>query len=142
LDSFIFKGVSVDKNKNEPKTSPFGRKLLSDLREAGDAGLTPSTMKILGAKKELQRLCKFGYAISLDGKTYLSIETYRNISRAILQGRKKGDRLSIADSRNSTGLSRRYLLPILNRMESDGYLERTGDVRTILRTRSIDGRTK
>jgi selenocysteine-specific elongation factor len=118
--------------ENGPKTSPFGRKLFDDLRKAGKAGLTPSIMKIPGAKKELQRLCKLGYAISLDGMTYLSVETYEQAARAVLRDRKAGESLTIADARKSTGFSRKYLLPILNRMESEGYLERSGDIRKVL----------
>ena len=124
--------------KNEPRTSPFGRKLLKDLREAGDTGLHLSELKIAGAENELKRLCALGYALSLDGMVYLSTETYEEHARAIIKNRKPGAEISIAGARESTGLSRRYLLPILNRMESDGYLKRSGDLRVVLDLRRMD----
>jgi len=130
--------MNNEKAHNEPNTSPFGRKLLKDLREAGKKGLNPARLKIAGAKKELQRLCKLGYAVPLGNSMYLSLEAYDNHVRAILDNRKPGDTVSIGDARESTGLSRKYLIPILNLMETDEYLKRTGDLREVLRTPAID----
>ncbi|MBN1685391.1 MAG: SelB C-terminal domain-containing protein [Spirochaetales bacterium] len=121
-----------DNKRDEPNTSPFGRKLFKDLQEAGDTGLSRSKLKTAGAEKELKRLCALGYAVSLDGAVFLAAEAYRRLARAIVKGKKPGTQISITDARTSTGLSRRYLLPILNRMESEGYLKRSGDMRIVL----------
>lgn len=133
LDMAANKKVKPD----EPRTSPFGRKLLDDLRKAGDTGLNATDLKIPGAKEELKKLCKLGYALSLDNSAFISTETYEKHARAILRNRKPGERLSISDARDSTGLSRKFLLPILNRMEREGYVRREGDIRIVT---SIDGR--
>ena len=126
--------MTVDQNKqqNEPNTSPFGRKLLDDLRQAGDTGLSPQKLKSAGVVKELMRLAKQGFAVSLDGPIFLSVETYEKHTRAILAGRKPGETITVSDARNRTGLSRKYLFPILNRMESKGLVKREGNVRVVL----------
>ena len=116
----------------EQKLSPFGKKLLHDLREAGKTGLVPARLSIAGAQKEYRNLSRLGLAVSLDGTIYLSLEAYRALARDILVDRSTGDTIAIADARNATGLSRKYLIPILNRMESDGYVRREGDLRIVL----------
>ncbi len=118
---------------DEPRTSPFGRKLLDDLRKAGDTGLNAMDLKVPGAKKELQKLCKLGYALPLDNSAYISMETYEKHARAILRNRKPDEQFSIGDARENTGLSRKFLLPILNRMEREGYLRREGNSRVVTR---------
>jgi selenocysteine-specific elongation factor len=126
--------MRADQNKpqNEPKTSPFGRKLLDDLRHAGNTGLSPQKLKGAGVVKELKGLVKQGFAVSLEGPIYLSIETYELHTSAILDGRKLGETITVSDARNRTGLSRKYLFPLLNRMESDGLVKRDGDVRVVM----------
>ena len=66
------------KRRKAPETSPFGRKLYNDLVEAGARGLEPSKLKITGAERELKGLSKLGYAVSLGGTVYLSIEAYED----------------------------------------------------------------
>jgi len=116
----------------EPDTSPFGRKLHKDLIDAGARGIEVSDLKVAGAARELKHLSSLGYAVSLGGTIYLSVEAYQEHARAITDRKKPGDEVSIAEARERTGLSRRYLLPILKRMESDGRLKRTGDIRIVL----------
>jgi selenocysteine-specific elongation factor len=39
------------------------------------------------------------------------------------------DRISVPEAKDATGLSRKYILPLLNRIESDGLIRRVGDFR-------------
>lgn len=116
----------------EPRTSPFGRKLLMDLREAGDRGLKPQALKQPGVVKELKKLTKQGFVVSLGDLIYISAEAYGKHTQAILLGRSPGDKISVSEAKASTRLSRKYLFPILNRMEGEGLLMRDGDVRIVL----------
>jgi selenocysteine-specific elongation factor len=117
----------------EAGLSPFARGLLGDLRRAGSGGLEPERLKIAGARKELAALARAGLAVSLDGAIYYDAETYRRLARAVLAGRPAGSLLQIAEARAASGLSRKYLIPLLNRMESDGLVKREGDARRIRR---------
>ena len=42
-----------------------------------------------------------------------------------------GDTLTIAAAKSRTGLSRKYVIPLLNRMESDGLVRRSGNDRIV-----------
>jgi selenocysteine-specific elongation factor len=39
------------------------------------------------------------------------------------------EKISISDAKQITGLSRKYLIPLLNRIERDGLVRRLGDFR-------------
>ena len=117
----------------EANLSPFARGLLGDLRRAGPLGLEPERMKVAGARKELGSLARAGLAVSLDGAIFYAAETYRGLARAALAGRPEGSVLEIAEARAACGLSRKYLIPLLNRMEADGYVKREGDARRVRR---------
>ncbi len=45
--------------------------------------------------------------------------------------RQAGDRFGVPEAKERTGLSRKYTLPILNRMEKDGLLRREQDARVV-----------
>ncbi len=117
----------------EANLSPMGRGLLADLRRAGAAGLEPERLGIAGARKELAALARAGLAVSLDGAIFYAAETYRGLSRAVLAGRQADELLRIDEARAASGLSRKYLIPLLNRMEADGLVKREGDARRIRR---------
>jgi selenocysteine-specific elongation factor len=113
--------------------SPLARRLLDDLIQAGTEGLEPKRLKVAGAQKELATLARTGLAVSLDGAIYYAAETYLAQVRAILAGRAAGELLELDQAKAASGLSRKYLIPLLNRMEGDGYVKREGDARRVRR---------
>lgn len=117
----------------EQNLSPFGKNLLRRLQEAGKTGFDPAKEKISGAQKELRTLSRSGLAVPLENGIHYSMETYLAVISEILKGRKIGSRFSIPDVKERTGLSRKYSIPVLNRMESDGYVKRDGDERIVTR---------
>lgn len=70
--------------------------------------------------------------VPLEGGIFYAKETYDGIASEILAGRKPGDTFSIPEAKERTGLSRKYMLPLLNRLEKDGRLKREGDARVVL----------
>jgi selenocysteine-specific elongation factor len=113
--------------------SPLARQLLGELERASAEGLEPKRMKLAGARKELATLARAGLAVSLDGEIYYAEPTYAALARAVLAGRAAGELLELAQAKEASGLSRKYLIPLLNRMELDGYVKREGDARRIRR---------
>jgi selenocysteine-specific elongation factor len=113
--------------------SPLARRLLGELERAGTEGLEPKRMKLAGARKELATLARAGLAVSLDGEIYYAEPTYSALVRAMLAGRAAGELLELAQAKEASGLSRKYLIPLLNRMELDGYVKREGGARRIRR---------
>jgi selenocysteine-specific elongation factor len=120
-------------NPLQAALSPLARSLLADLEKAEDAGLQIKSLKIAGATKELRTLARSGRIVSLDGNIYYSTATYRRLSGLILGGLAPGDRIGIPEAKERASLSRKYAIPLLNRMEQDGYVKRDGDVRVVLR---------
>jgi selenocysteine-specific elongation factor len=47
-------------------------------------------------------------------------------------GANRVERFSIPEANERTGLSRKFMIPLLNRMEGDGLLKRDGDARAVL----------
>ena len=108
------------------------RALLERLERAGPAGFEPDKAGLAGAKRDLALLCRLGLAVSLgDGAIYYSRATYRALAAAVLGCRSAGARFSVQEAKQASGLSRKYVIPLLNKMESDGWVKREGDERVV-----------
>jgi len=116
-----------------PSLSPFGRQLLERTRSSGAEGFDPGKENIPGAQKELRTIARSGLIVSLENGIYYSLETYQGIVSRILAGKQTGDRFAIPEVKERTSLSRKYSIPVLNRMEQDGFVKREGDYRIVLR---------
>jgi selenocysteine-specific elongation factor len=116
----------------EKSLSALGKRLLADLRNAGSAGIEPRKLRVSGSLQELRNLARLDLAVSLDGDIFYATEAYDALAQAIIEGQKSGSTFTIGQAREKTALSRKFLIPLLNRMESDGLVRREGDVRRIL----------
>jgi selenocysteine-specific elongation factor len=115
----------------EPKVSPMGRQLLRDLASGGNRGLELNKLKIAGARKELRNLVRADLAVALDGDIYYEKQIYLALVRSCLADLRIGGILTIAQTKERTQLSRKYAIPLLNRMERDGFVKRSGDERVV-----------
>ena len=116
-----------------PQLSSRALKLYQEIQEQGD---TPWELKPGGGnavREDIDRLCKEIMILPLDSSLYLVTHAYRSLLHRILKGRSVGSRLTIGEAKEATGLSRKYILPLLNRMERDGWVKRWGDDRVICR---------
>jgi selenocysteine-specific elongation factor len=105
---------------------------LARLTSAGKSGLEPGKSTPQIDARVLRALCSFGEAVPLDGGIYFAKSTFDECAQAILRGRKSGDRFSVPEAKERSGLSRKYILPLLNRMESKGLVKRLGDERVVV----------
>ena len=80
----------------------------------------------------LRALTREGHTIVLDGLLIYTLETYKMMTQKVLFGKNKGDLFSIGDAKENLPLSRKYMIPLLNRMEEDKLVERVGDNRRVL----------
>jgi selenocysteine-specific elongation factor len=126
-------GLLVPPGAAEASLSPMGRQLLAELRAAGPAGLELDRLKARGSAKEMRVLARAGLAVSLDANIYYHRDTYAELTERILAGLAPGDRLPIGEAKARSGLSRKYIIPLLNRMEDDGWVRREGDERVVTR---------
>ncbi len=124
----LFSGDSSD---TRAKLSENARKILDQAGKEGKLGLDLNKTRIPGAKIELRNLTRAGLIIPLAENLFLTQENYENLKADILRGLNSGDTFDIAHAKERSGLSRKYIIPLLNRMEEDGFVEREENLRRV-----------
>ena len=113
---------------------PKARALLDAVRRTGKNGWEPDKAPGPAPREEIRFLCRTGLIVSLGGEIFYSAETYRGLLAALLRGKNPGVRFSIPEAKENLGLSRKYMIPLLNRLEQDGWVKRAGDERVVVKT--------
>jgi selenocysteine-specific elongation factor len=103
---------------------PAAARLLAEILAKGRTGWE-------GTHPELNTLVRLGRVVPLEDGIFYAKETYDLLAGELLAGRARGDRFSVPEAKERTGLSRKYTLPLLNRMEKDGLLRREQDARVV-----------
>jgi selenocysteine-specific elongation factor len=80
-------------------------------------------------KLDVKELIKLGLLVSLDGNIVFHRDVYEKMKNAIMSLFNTKDKLAVTDAKEAVGLSRKYLIPLLNRIERDGFIKRLGDFR-------------
>jgi len=124
-DGRYFSGSAV----SEETLPPDRKKALTSLAAAGREGLELTRLEDERQKAAVKDLIRLGFAVSLDGNIILHRDEYGALKKAVLALLEGRDRISIPEVRDATGLSRKYLIPLLNRVETDGLIKRIGDFR-------------
>ena len=115
-----------------------GQQLLERIRAAGKDGFEADKEKVPGAQKVLRNLVRLGFAVALEGKIYYAAEMYEQLLHDILAGFAVGDKFDISIARERTGLSRKYMIPLLNKMEADRWVRRADNDRIVMKMPGID----
>ena len=97
-------------------------------KSAGD-GLELDKIKDDFLKKDIKDLIKLGFLISLDGNIIYHKDIYNSMRDKIIALFDAKDKITVPEAKDAVGLSRKYILPLLNRIESDGLIKRLGDFR-------------
>ncbi len=114
----------------EEALSSFKKKLLQQLLDEGSKGIELDKVQNDKDKKDLKDLIKIGFIISLDGNLLYHKSVYEDLRDRIMGLFDDKDRLMIPEAKEAAGgLSRKYIIPLLNRLESDGLIKRLGDFR-------------
>lgn len=82
-------------------------------------------------KKIISELCTLDLLISLDGGLFMPVSRYFEYVASVLGSRSAGSTIGIQEAKSATNLSRKWVIPLLVRMERDGYLKRSGDTRIV-----------
>ncbi|MGY0217787.1 selenocysteine-specific translation elongation factor [Endozoicomonadaceae bacterium StTr2] len=120
-------GASEDELGND------GRQLLARIRAAGKDGFEADKEKVVGGQKLLRNLTRLGFTVALEGKIFYATELYQELIQTILADLKAGERFGITLARERTGLSRKYIIPLLNKMELDRWVRRDDNDRIVLK---------
>jgi len=105
------------------------KKVLDELdRLAGD-GIELDRVTDDFRKKDIRDLIKLGFLVSLDGNIIYHKRVYDSMAGRVLGLFDTRDKITVPEAKDAVGLSRKYILPLLNRMENDGLVKRLGDFR-------------
>lgn len=124
----------LGQGENEDDLPAEALALLDQVRGLGKAGLELNKVSVTGGKKWLRQLAHYKYITALDETIYYDMALYQGIVQAVVADHQAQDRITMSDIKNRAGLSRKYAIPLANRMEKDGWVRRDGDERIILRT--------
>ncbi len=124
--------LSPDQLGGDYQLSKLGKKIMQMLESTSDKGLQLKEITDAGARKELRNLVRIDKVVPLEGEIYFSRERFEELTENILRDRKQGEMFSIPEAKERTGLSRRYMIPLLNKMEELRLVRREGDSRIVL----------
>ncbi|WP_025820120.1 selenocysteine-specific translation elongation factor [Shewanella marina] len=119
---------------NEDDLPQVALDILLQIRQFGKAGLELNKVTLPDGKKWLRQLSHQKYITALDESIYFDMGVYQQLVQYVLMDHQVNDRISMAEIKDRTELSRKYSIPLANRMEKDGWVKRDGDERIILRT--------
>ncbi len=118
---------------NEDDLPAVAQEILQQIRRFGKAGLELNKVTVAGGKKWLRQLSHQKYITALDDTIYFDMGLYLDLVKAVIADHQPHDRISMGDIKDRTELSRKYSIPLANRMEKDGWVRRDGDERIILK---------
>jgi selenocysteine-specific elongation factor len=124
-DGRYFSGDSITE-ETLPKES---RKLLDEILKNSTAGIELNKEQNDLRKKTIKELIRMDFLISLDGNIIYHRDIYNSLKEKIMDLFATMEKISISDARDAIDISRKYMLPLLNRIERDGLLKRVGDFR-------------
>jgi selenocysteine-specific elongation factor len=134
------KGLYVQPgNTASIQLAPLARRMLAEVKKAGKAAFELSRAGVDPAHGELKTLTRLGLVVKLEGPLYYERGVYEEIASEVLAGLNPGERISVPEAKERCGLSRKFMLPLLNHMEKEGWLRREGDQRVVLKVMGQEG---
>ena len=111
---------------SEDDLSLEAQTLLSTIRNKAKAGFELSKADITATEKaQLRNLARLKYIVHIEGDIYYDQLLYQSLIKAIISTHVKGDLISMSDIKERSGLSRKYAIPLANRMQQDGWVRPT-----------------
>ena len=109
------------------------KNLLEKLKKEGLSGLEERTIKSFpNGIKDIKVLSALKLAVYLEEGIYYHTDVYNKVKNLILKGAKSKDIITIAFVKEKTGLSRKYVIPLLNVLEREKLLKRQGNDRIVI----------
>jgi len=124
-DGRYFTGDSITE---ETLTGPK-KNMLNEVMKHGGDGIELDRVKDETMKKDIRDMIRLGFLVSLDGNIIYHHRVYAEMKNKILALFDDRDKISVPEAKDAAGLSRKYIIPLLNRIESDGLIRRLGDFR-------------
>lgn len=107
--------------------------LLDRLKKEDLNGLDEKAIKVFpNGMKDIKALSALKQAMYLEEGIYYHIEVYNRVKNLIMKNTKPKDIITIAFVKEKTGLSRKYVIPLLNALEREKLLKRQGNDRIVI----------
>lgn len=113
----------------EDTLTPSKKKVMDELKLMAGDGIELERLADDIKKKDIRDLVKLGFLVSLDGNIIYHKKVYDEMAGKILELFSTRDKITVPEAKDAVGLSRKYILPLLNRIENDGLIRRLGDFR-------------
>ncbi len=133
---FAKAGPAIRHRDHLPKLPPELQSAGEKVRQALEAEpLQPpnraETATTPAEEKALKFLFQVGEAIELDPKTVISAQGYEQIKTTVVRHLQEAGKATASELREVIGTSRRILMPVLERFDSEGVTLRQGDHRVL-----------
>ncbi|QBF83695.1 selenocysteine-specific translation elongation factor [Shewanella maritima] len=123
----------AEQGMSEDDLCPASQSLLAKVRDAERAGIAADKQLVGNDKKLIKNLARLKYVTLLDDHIYYDTQLYNQLVEDVLSGCEKLDLLSMAQIKDRSHLSRKYAIPLANRMERDGWVRRQENDRLVLK---------
>jgi len=90
--------------------------------------------QIPGSEEIARFMCRQNMLIELPEGILLERKHYQNIKTEIINFLRSNGSISIQQVRQLFGFSRKYVLPLLSKLEEEKVLRRQGDIRVLVET--------
>ena len=110
------------------------QQLFNEIENCGKQGYEAEKSNIVGVRRLLRALTEKNLIVPAENSLFFSRIIYDEIVNEIMNNRQLKATFTVAEARERTGLSRKQLIPLLNRLERDGWVKRVGDVREVCKT--------
>ncbi len=105
------------------------KKIMDIALKNGANGLELDKLPNESMKKNVKELIKLEYLVSLDGNLIYHSSIYKDLKGKIMKLFEAKEKITVPEAKEAAGLSRKYLIPLLNRIEREGIIKRLGDFR-------------
>ncbi|GLP97320.1 selenocysteine-specific translation elongation factor [Paraferrimonas sedimenticola] len=119
--------------QSEDDLCPSSQALLTKVRQAERTGVVADKELIGLDKKLIKNLARLKYVTLLDDSIYYDSQLYDQLVQDVLADCRVNQRLSMAHIKDRSQLSRKYSIPLANRMERDGWVRRVENDRVVLK---------
>ncbi len=114
------------------------QQLLDEIQKAGAFGYDTAKSPITGVRRLLRALTERHLIVPTEDNLFFTVTAYEDITKNLMFGRNVKEIFNVADARERTGLSRKQIIPLLNRLERDGWVKRVGNDREVCRVYTKD----